>query len=543
MGFDEQLLVWINSGWAHPLLDGLFQWLSSRAGLALPLLVVLLLYLWRDYGGDGVKLWGILVLVVVGGDAFGATIKDLTGQYRPCYDFADALRQPPNMPWPCGGTTTGFPSNHALNYFSVALFMFFCLPRKRLWLVLAAIAVAVGLSRIYLAKHFPSQVVAGASIGAAFGYMSGWLAHRYLPFTRRIRTMSALSLFHFQLKDQPRMTTEATVTPHRLSVVVPLYNEDESVKPLVERVHEALGDYPHPWELVLVDDGSGDATVQRVHEAQAQFSDHVRLVELQRNFGQTAAMQAGIDYARGDIIATMDGDLQNDPIDIPRMVGRLLNEDLDLIVGWRRNRKDNLWQRKIPSRIANHLIGRITKVELHDYGCSLKIYRSNIIKGVRLYGEMHRFIPAWVATNTSPARIKEEVVTHHARQYGESKYGISRTFRVILDLISVYFFMRYRARPGHFFGKIGFVFGGLGALILTYLAGIKLFLGEDIGTRPLLMAGVLLVVVAVQFFTTGVLAELMTRTYFESSNVRSYAVRERNNNHHATDDEAWNTPS
>ena len=542
MGLDEQLLVWINSGWAHPLLDVVFHWLSSRPGLALPLLVFLLLYLWRDYGGDGVKLWGILLLVVVGGDAFGATIKDLTGQYRPCYDFADALRQPPNMPWPCGDTTTGFPSNHALNYFSVALFMFCCLPRKRLWLVLAAIAVAVGLSRVYLAKHYPSQVVAGALIGVAFGYGSGWLTHRYLPFARRIRRMSALSLFRFQLKDRPRMTSEATAKPHRLSVVIPLYNEEESVMPLMERVHEALNNYPHPWELVLVDDGSGDATTQRVHETQARFGDHIHLVELQRNFGQTAAMQAGIDYARGDIIATMDGDLQNDPIDIPRMVSRLLDEDLDLVVGWRRDRKDNLWQRKIPSRIANHLIGRITKVELHDYGCSLKIYRSNIIKGVRLYGEMHRFIPAWVATNTSPARIKEEVVTHHAPQFGESKYGISRTFRVILDLISVYFFMRYRARPGHFFGKIGFMFGGLGGLILAYLIGIKLFLGEDIGTRPLLMAGVLLVVVAVQFMTTGVLAELMTRTYFESSNVRSYVVRARRDDRPDAD-ETWKIQS
>lgn len=311
---------------------------------------------------------------------------------------------------------------------------------------------------------------------------------------------------------------------HRLSIVVPLYNEEDNVAPLVARVHEALDGYAHPWELVLVDDGSHDATASRMREAADVFGSHVRVVNLQRNFGQTAAMQAGIDYARGDVIVTMDGDLQNDPVDIPRMVNRLLHEDLDLVAGWRKDRQDD-WLRKLPSRLANRLIGRITQVQLHDYGCSLKVFRGYIIKGVRLYGEMHRFIPAWLASQTSPGRIKEEVVTHHARQFGKSKYGIGRTFRVILDLLAVYFFMRFRARPGHFFGRIGLMFGGLGALILAYLFFVKILFGEDIGTRPLLMAGVLFVVVAVQFLTTGVLSEMMSRTYYESSDTRSYVVR------------------
>jgi glycosyltransferase involved in cell wall biosynthesis len=313
-----------------------------------------------------------------------------------------------------------------------------------------------------------------------------------------------------------------------LSVVIPLYNEEDSVGPLIERTNEALADYPDKWELILVDDGSADHTVRRVCEIVAEQNlRHVQLIELQRNFGQTAAMQAGIDAARGEVIVTMDGDLQNDPIDIPRMVKRLLTENLDLLSGWRKNRQDNLVMRKIPSRMANRLIGRITGVSLNDYGCSLKVYRASIIKSVRLYGEMHRFIPAWVASNTSPARIKEEVVTHHARQYGESKYGISRAYRVLLDLLFVYFFMRFRARPGHFFGRIGLVVGAIGGLILAYLAMLKILFGEDIGDRPLLLLGILLVVVSIQFFTTGILSEMMTRTYYESSDTKPYMLSVR----------------
>jgi glycosyltransferase involved in cell wall biosynthesis len=318
---------------------------------------------------------------------------------------------------------------------------------------------------------------------------------------------------------------EQTDQAHRLSVVVPMYNEEESITLFITQLHEALADYHHPWELVLVNDGSTDNTERQMQNNAQRWGNHVRIITLQRNFGQTAAMQAGIDAARGNVIATMDGDMQNDPVDIPRMVKRLLEEDLDLVAGWRKDRQDTL-MRKIPSRIANFLIGRITQVELHDYGCSLKVFRAVIIKSVRLYGEMHRFIPAWMAANTSPSRIKEEVVRHHSRQYGQSKYGLGRTFRVILDLLAVYFFMRFRSRPGHFFGRIGLIFGGFGAAGLVYLAFVKIFLGEDIGTRPLLLVSVLLVVMSVQFLTTGVLSEMITRTYFESSQTRSYIIRE-----------------
>ncbi|MBS0544032.1 MAG: glycosyltransferase family 2 protein [Proteobacteria bacterium] len=326
---------------------------------------------------------------------------------------------------------------------------------------------------------------------------------------------------------------------HTLSVVVPMYNEAENVEPLLDRIHLALGPYPWPWEVVLVDDGSSDATPAELERCAKVFGPHVRVVELMRNFKQTAAMQAGLDAARGSVIVTMDGDLQNDPIDIPRMAYRLLTEDLDLVAGWRKDRQDGLLLRKVPSRIANRLIARMTGVHLKDYGCSLKVFRASAIKNVRLYGEMHRFIPAWLATVTTPRRIAQEVVTHHARVFGESKYGISRTFRVVLDLIFVYFFMRFRTRPGHFFGGIGIGLGAIGTLILAYLAGVKIFLGESIGTRPLLFAGFFMLIAGVQMVTSGVLAELLARVYYESGSSRAYVARERDA---LPEDAGWHRP-
>lgn len=316
----------------------------------------------------------------------------------------------------------------------------------------------------------------------------------------------------------------AAKTTQTVSIVIPLYNESAVVDLLFQKIHEALSDFTHPWELIVVDDGSSDDTPQRARQCADQYGEHARVLELQRNFGQTAAMQAGIDHARGEIIVTLDGDLQNDPDDIPRMVRELEDRELDLLVGWRKNRKDALLMRKIPSRIANWLIGKVTGVQLHDYGCSLKVYRGDVIRKIRLYGEMHRFIPAWVASVTSPSRIGETVVNHHAREHGESKYGISRTFRVIIDLLTMLFFVKYRARPGHFFGALGLFFGALGSLILIHLATIKFIFGEDIGQRPLLLVGIVFIIAAAQFLTTGVLAELLVRTYYESSERCSYEV-------------------
>jgi glycosyltransferase involved in cell wall biosynthesis len=311
----------------------------------------------------------------------------------------------------------------------------------------------------------------------------------------------------------------------RVSVVVPLFKEQDNVSPLVEQVHSALQDEEFTWELICVDDGSPDATLERLRETQARCGQHVRIVELQRNFGQTAAMQAGIDAARGDYIVTMDGDLQNDPADIPSMLAELKTRKLDMLQGWRYERKDSLLWRKFPSRLANRLIAKVTGVKLHDYGCSLKIYRAKMLKQIRLFGEMHRFIPVWVASVTKPSLIGETKVRHHARQFGESKYGISRTFRVILDLLSVFFFLKFSSRPGHFFGYIGIWFGSVGAAIFTWLGYVKFGLGEDIGSRPLFFIGILLVVASMQFITTGVLSEMLSRVFFQATNARGYSLR------------------
>jgi glycosyltransferase involved in cell wall biosynthesis len=310
-----------------------------------------------------------------------------------------------------------------------------------------------------------------------------------------------------------------------LSVVVPMYKEQDAVAPLVARVGEGLANYPGEWELIVVDDGSTDQTFARLRDEQRR-QPRLRVLRLSRNYGQTAAMQAGIDAARFEVIATLDGDLQNDPADIPKMVEEMDARGLDVLCGWRRDRQDAAISRKLPSRIANALIRRVTKVHIHDYGCSLKVYRASVIKAVRLYGEMHRFIPVWAAQVTSPARIGEMVVSHAARTTGESKYGISRTFRVILDLITVFFFLRFASRPGHFFGGIGLALGVVGGALMSYLLFVKIVLGEPIGQRPLLIGTVLLLVFAIQFLTTGVLAEIVTRTYFSTGRGRAYVVAE-----------------
>ncbi|WP_438749408.1 glycosyltransferase family 2 protein [Pararhizobium sp. O133] len=317
----------------------------------------------------------------------------------------------------------------------------------------------------------------------------------------------------------------ATDEAIELSVVVPIYNEEESVGPLVQRIREAMSNFDRSWELILVDDGSTDATLLNARKALSDTGLRLKIVELQRNFGQTAAMQAGIDTAVGRLIATLDGDLQNDPRDIPAMVTAIEERELDLLVGWRKNRQDGLLLRKIPSWCANYLIGKITGVKLHDYGCSLKVYQASIIKQVKLMGEMHRFIPAWVAGVVPSSRIGEMPVTHHARQHGTSKYGISRTFRVILDLLSVLFFMRYKARPGHFFGSIGLAAGGISALILFYLFIDKFIFGNNIGGRPMLIVGVMLFLSSVQLITTGILAEMMARLYSGENDTPPYIVR------------------
>jgi len=300
-----------------------------------------------------------------------------------------------------------------------------------------------------------------------------------------------------------------------LSIVIPMYREQDNVAPMLARVHEGLVAYAGPWELICVDDGSLDETGKRLIAEGAKYGPHVRVIRFARNNGQTTAMQAGIDAARGDVIATLDGDLQNDPADIPRMVAEMYERDLDLLTGYRANRQDAWMSRKLPSKLANKLIARVTGVKIRDYGCSLKVYRATVIKQVRLYGEMHRFIPVWAAMVTSPTRIGETPVGHAARQFGESKYGISRTFRVVLDLLTVFFFLRFRARPGHFFGSIGLALGFVGSAAMTWLGFVKFVLGESIGSRPLFLVAVLLLVFSIQFLTTGLIAEMLSRVFYQ----------------------------
>ncbi|MFL2488037.1 MAG: glycosyltransferase family 2 protein [Gammaproteobacteria bacterium] len=308
-----------------------------------------------------------------------------------------------------------------------------------------------------------------------------------------------------------------------ISVIAPVLDEKENLVSFVDSVSKIMIRYGKEWELIIVDDGSTDGSTDVLKNLST--NPRIRTLLLSKNFGQTSAIQAGFDNALGKYFVTLDSDLQNDPEDIPNLLNKLTKENLDLVVGWRKNRKDNYFLRNFPSMIANKLIGSITGVKLHDYGCSLKAYRAEVLKEVRLYGEMHRFIPAWIATKIPPSKIAEMEVKHHPRMAGTSKYGISRTFRVFVDLISVYFFMRFFSRPGHFFGLIGLMLSAIGSLILVHLVSLKLLYGLDIGDRPLLVAGTLLVVVGIQLISLGVIGEILSRTYFASSKEKSYFIR------------------
>ena len=308
-----------------------------------------------------------------------------------------------------------------------------------------------------------------------------------------------------------------------ISVIAPVLDEKENLVSFVDSVTKIMIRHGKEWELIIVDDGSTDGSTDVLKNLST--NPRIRTLLLSKNFGQTSAIQAGFDNALGKYFVTLDSDLQNDPEDIPNLLNKLTKENLDLVVGWRKNRKDNYFLRNFPSMIANKLIGNITGVKLHDYGCSLKAYRAEVLKEVRLYGEMHRFIPAWIATKIPPSKIAEMEVKHHPRMAGISKYGISRTFRVFVDLISVYFFMRFFSRPGHFFGLIGLMLSTIGSLILVHLVSLKLLYGLDIGDRPLLVAGTLLVVVGIQLISLGVIGEILSRTYFASSKEKSYFIR------------------
>lgn len=319
-----------------------------------------------------------------------------------------------------------------------------------------------------------------------------------------------------------KYTNHSALKPLRISVVIPLYNEEESIPHLRTALTDALAYYGDAYEVIIVDDGSKDRSYHLLCEW-ATGDDHLIVIRLRRNFGQTAAFSAGFDYARGDVVITMDADLQNDPADIPKLMAKI-EEGYDIVSGWRANRQDRFLDRKLPSLIANRLISNVTDVQLHDYGCSLKAYRRDVLQHVRLYGELHRFIPA-LASQVG-GTVAEVAVNHRARQFGRSNYGISRTIRVVLDLILIWFLGSYSTRPIHVFGTMGLLSATGGVLIGLYLSFIKLFLGQDIGGRPMLLLAVLLVVIGVQLITMGLLGEMIIRTYHESQNKPIYVVRE-----------------
>ena len=310
-----------------------------------------------------------------------------------------------------------------------------------------------------------------------------------------------------------------------LSIVLPVFNEEKNLPVLFEELSRVLSSLGLASEIICVNDGSRDGSLSELRRAAADDA-RIKVIDFKHNFGQTAAMSAGIKYAAGDIIIPMDSDLQNDPADIPRFLAKI-KEGFDVVSGWRKNRQDKLWSRKLPSWLANILIGLITKVKIHDYGCSMKAYRRELIQGVNLYGEMHRFIPAYAAWHGG--KVTEITVNHRPRIAGKTSYGLSRTFKVLLDLIVFKFLSRYMNRPIHFFGGIGFI-----SLFLGFLAGLASLLLRVFGIRhivdtPLPILSALLIIVGVQLIAMGIIAEVMMRTYYESQHKEPYIIKEKIN--------------
>lgn len=307
------------------------------------------------------------------------------------------------------------------------------------------------------------------------------------------------------------------VTHSLLSIVVPLYNEEDNVALLTQKIHESLSGYT--YQIIYIDDFSKDGTCTVV---KGMNDDKVHLIELKKNYGQSLALAAGLDYAQGEYIITMDGDLQNDPSDIPEMLEYAIREEYDVVTGIRQKRKDSLIK-KIPSKIANFLVRRATKLDIKDNGCALKVFTKDIAKDLNLYGEMHRFIT--LLAHLEGARIKQIPVKHHARHAGTSKYGLERVFKVVADMMLLLFIRKYFQRPIHLFGILGVLMIILGIFINIYLLILKFSMGEDIGTRPLLIFGMMFILAGIQLFTIGIVMELLIRTYYESQQKRPYRIK------------------
>jgi len=463
---------------------------------------------------------------------------------------------------------SSFPSGHAATVFTAVGVCILGLRLGMAWsLVLVALAALVGISRMVVGAHWPLDVLAGALGGWVAAALGVAWAERW-PFGLRpavqgfatllflaaavlllsghdgrlpdagwlARLIGACALLGFAVtfafrRGASMETAElpalnpAVLAGDRVSIVIPVYNEELNLRELVDRVAAAMAPSGVDFELILVDDGSRDGSAAVLDELAAD-RPWLNPLKLIRNYGQSVALQAGFDHARGDFIVTLDGDLQNDPADIPGLL-TLMHErpHIDVISGWRKDRQDAAMSRKLPSRIANSVISSVTGVHLHDYGCALKVYRAKVIQGIRLYGEMHRFIPALAAE--VGARIMEVPVQHHARTRGISKYGIGRTLRVVLDLLWVKFLMRFLTRPMHAFGGIGLSLFFAGVGILAWLTWEKLGLGQDIGGRPLLLLGVLLALMGGQVILTGLIGELLIRIYHEPQGRQLYVLRDK----------------
>tara|TARA_Y100001970_G_scaffold292836_1_gene436071 strand:+ start:65 stop:1033 length:969 start_codon:yes stop_codon:yes gene_type:complete len=309
-----------------------------------------------------------------------------------------------------------------------------------------------------------------------------------------------------------------------ISIIIPVYNESESIGLLIDEIKKVMYTNKFQYELIVINDGSRDSTYEVLKDLSNKIKELI-IINLRKNYGQTAAMAAGFDIANGQIVISLDGDLQNDPNDIPRLI-KAINDGYDLICGWRFDRKDKLINRRIPSKIANKIIGMVTGIYLHDYGCSLKAFKKELIDDIKLYGELHRFLP--VLADNEGAQIKEIKVNHRSRKYGSSKYGIDRTFRVLMDLLTVWFMNKFLTRPMYVFGFIGIISILCSLLISSYLIIIKIF-GEEIGNRPLLLFALILGIAGIQLFSFGLLGELIMRTYHESQNRPIYRIREITN--------------
>ena len=325
-------------------------------------------------------------------------------------------------------------------------------------------------------------------------------------------------------KAEPELAPEELVEVSELSVVIPVYNERENIAPLHKALSAALDG--RSYDLFFIDDGSVDGSREELQRLAADDPDHVRVIELRRNFGQTAAIAAGIDHSGGKVVVTIDADMQNDPADIPALMSKV-EDGYDVVSGWRVDRKDRFLTRRLPSIIANWLISRVTGVALHDYGCTLKTYRRDVLEGFRLYGEMHRFIPAYAGS--VGARITEMPVRHHPRRHGQTKYGLSRTFKVLLDLLTVKFLMSYASNPIYLFGGAGMLFALSGVAMLAFLTARRLVENVSITRSPMFPVSIMLVILGFQSVLMGLMAELLARTYHESQAKPTYSVREIHN--------------